>query len=63
MRNTIRIEEPKMYISYKKSFDTPNVERQILPITKNIDPQLKMHIALKISRFFELKIEDDFYTD
>ena len=63
MRKRIIVESAKMHISPKDSDNNIQSDKQNVLSIETGKPQLKMHIALKISRFFELKIEDDFYTD
>jgi len=60
MRNNIRIETMKNHINREKLVEALNAKNQRDNIMDNVKPGTKLHLALKISRFFELKIEDDF---
>ncbi len=63
MRTNIRIESPLRRISAERAVESIKTTKQNILSLENGKADLKLHIALKISRFFELKIEDDFDCD
>jgi len=60
MRNNIRVERAKMRISQEDLADAVKATRQSIHSIENGKTEPKLRLALKISRFFSLTIEDVF---
>jgi len=60
MKNTIRVERAKKKISQKKLADAVKATRQSIHLIENGKTEPKLTLAMKISKFFGLKIEDIF---
>ena len=60
MRNNIRVERAKKRISQEELANAVRVTRQSIHLIENGKTDPKLQLALKISRFFKLKIEDVF---
>ncbi len=60
MRNNIRVERAKMRISQEELADAVKATRQSIHLIENGKSEPKLRLALKISKFFALKIEDVF---
>jgi len=60
MRNNIRVERAKMPISQEDLADAVKATRQSIHSIENGKTEPKLRLALKISRFFSLTIEDVF---
>jgi len=60
MRNNIRVERAKKRISQEELAEAVKATRQSIHLIENGKSEPKLRLALKISKFFELKIEDVF---
>ncbi len=63
MRNSIRVERAKKRISQEELADAVKATRQSIHLIENGKCEPKLSLALRISRFFELKIEDVFESE
>lgn len=63
MRTNLRVDNSIKNIIPTRAAESVKTTRQNILSLENGKTDLKLHIALKISRFFELKIEDDFDCD
>lgn len=60
MENTIRVERARKRISQKELADEVKVTRQTINGVENNKQEPTLTLAMKIARFFKLKIEDIF---
>ena len=63
MKNSIRVERARKKISQEVLADAVKATRQSIHLIENGKTEPKLNLAFKISRFFELKIEDIFDHD
>ncbi len=63
MKNTIRVERAKKRISQEELADAVSATRQSIHLIENGKTEPKLSLALRIARFFGLKIEDIFETE
>jgi len=63
MRNSIRVERAKKRISQEELADAVKATRQSIHLIENGKTEPKLSLALRISKFFELKIEDVFDSE
>jgi len=63
MKNTIRVERAKKRISQEKLADAVSATRQSIHLIENGKTEPKLSLALRIARFFGLKIEDIFESE
>jgi len=62
MENTLRIERARKRISQKELAEAVNVSRQSIYLIENGLMMPKLTMAYKISKFFNLKVEELFYN-
>lgn len=63
MKNTIRVERAKKRISQEELADAVSATRQSIHLIENGKTEPKLSLALRIARFFGVKIEDIFETE
>jgi len=63
MRNNIRVERAKKRISQEDLAFAVDATRQSIHSIENGKTEPKLRLALKISKFFELQVEDIFDAD
>jgi putative transcriptional regulator len=63
MKNTIRVERAKKRISQEELADAVSATRQSIHLIENGKTEPKLSLALRIARFFGLKIEDIFESE
>jgi putative transcriptional regulator len=63
MKNTIRVERAKKRISQEVLADAVSATRQSIHLIENGKTEPKLSLALRIAKFFGVKIEDIFDTD
>jgi putative transcriptional regulator len=63
MKNSIRVERAKIRISQEELAEAVNATRQSIHLIENGKTEPKLSMALKISQYFGVKIEDLFQTD
>lgn len=63
MKNTIRVERAKKRISQEELADAVSATRQSIHLIENGKTEPKLSLALRIARFFGVKIEDIFDTE
>jgi len=60
MKNSIRVERAKKRISQENLADAVEATRQSIHLIENGKTEPKLSLAMRISKFFGLKIEDIF---
>lgn len=63
MRNNIRVERARKRISQEELAEAVNATRQSIHLIENGKTEPKLNLALRISKFFELKVEDIFENE
>jgi putative transcriptional regulator len=63
MKNSIRVERAKIRISQEELAEAVQATRQSIYLIENGISEPKLSMALKISQYFGLKIEDIFETE
>ena len=63
MKNTIRVERAKKRISQEVLADAVSATRQSIHLIENGKTEPKLSLALRIARFFGVKIEDIFESE
>lgn len=63
MKNTIRVERAKKRISQEELAEAVSATRQSIHLIENGKTEPKLNLALRIARFFGLKIEDLFESE
>jgi len=63
MKNTIRVERAKKRISQEELAEAVSATRQSIHLIENGKTEPKLNLALKIARFFGVKIEDLFESE
>ena len=63
MRNTIRVERARKRISQEELAEAVNATRQSIHLIENGKTEPKLNLDLRISKFFELKVEDIFENE
>ncbi|MDF1548372.1 MAG: helix-turn-helix transcriptional regulator [Bacteroidales bacterium] len=63
MKNSIRVERAKKRISQGELADAVNATRQSIHLIENGKNEPKLNLAIRISKFFGVKIEDIFETE
>jgi len=63
MKTNTRIEIPSQQITPNQLANSTKGNMKTNYAFENEKSDFKLHLALKLSRFFELKIEDDFDTE
>ncbi|OQY03156.1 MAG: hypothetical protein B6I20_05675 [Bacteroidetes bacterium 4572_117] len=63
MKNTIRVERAKKRISQETLAIAVSATRQSIHLIENGKTEPKLNLAVRISNFFGLKVEDIFETN
>jgi putative transcriptional regulator len=63
MKNSIRVERAKIRISQEELAEAVNATRQSIHLIENGKTEPKLSMALKISQYFGVKIEDLFQAE
>ncbi|MBN1251546.1 MAG: helix-turn-helix transcriptional regulator [Bacteroidales bacterium] len=63
MKNSIRVERAKIRISQEVLADAVKATRQSIHLIENGKTEPKLSLALRISKFFGLKVEDIFEAE
>ena len=63
MKNTIRVERAKKRISQETLANAVKATRQSIHLIENGKTEPKLNLAVRISKFFGLNVEDVFETD
>ena len=63
MKNTIRVERARKRISQEELADAVSATRQSIHLIENGKTEPKLSLALRIARFFGVKIEEIFEAE
>ena len=63
MKNNIRVERAKKRISQEELAEAVKATRQSIHLIENGKTEPKLSMAIRISKFFNLKIEEIFETE
>ncbi|MFN8258650.1 MAG: helix-turn-helix transcriptional regulator [Bacteroidales bacterium] len=63
MKNNIRVERAKKRISQEELAEAVHATRQSIHLIENGKTEPKLSLAFRISKFFNLKIEEIFETE
>jgi putative transcriptional regulator len=63
MRNNIRVERARKRISQEELAEAVNATRQSIHLIENGKTEPKLNLALRISKYFELRVEDIFENE